>query len=207
MKKSPLAVIGAVTVMAATLAGGCARSARTVTTGGIEALGLVRRDEIRAVYQIKTDEQKDGVGAGLHYVKKLLDTYNSIGIEDEATDIHAVLHGDAGYWLLRDQPYAQAADAPGNPNKAIVADWIEQRDFVEWVYPEVGVVAFPRFTIDIDPERAYRKLAEEQATFVVPGRVFEYEARYFRLGFGSLTEHVTEGLARLDQVVQELSAE
>lgn len=109
--------------------------------------------------------------------------------------------------LQRKGEFLSRARAQIDHNKAIVADWMEQRDFVEWVYPEVGVVAFPRFTIDIDPERAYRKLAEEQATFVVPGRVFEYEARYFRLGFGSLTEHVTEGLARLDQVVQELSAD
>jgi intracellular sulfur oxidation DsrE/DsrF family protein len=107
------------------LFGGCVRSDRTVVTGGIEAIGLARTDDIRAVYQINTDKKKGSVGAGLHYLEKLLDTYNSLGVQDEATDIHAVLHGDAAYWLLRDEPYVKAAGGGStNPNKAMVAELI-----------------------------------------------------------------------------------
>jgi len=131
MKQGYLALLGTITLMMNILSNGCAQSERTIVTGGIEAVGLKRTDDIRAVYQIKTDEWKDGVGAGLHYVRKLLDIYSSIGIEDDATDIHAVLHGDAGYWLLRDESYAQAAGASGNPNKAIVAELIARGVSVE----------------------------------------------------------------------------
>lgn len=107
--------------------------------------------------------------------------------------------------LERKHEFLNRAREQIETNKTIVTDWINDRDYIEWVYPEVGVVAFPRFTIDIDPEEAYRKLAVEQATFVVPGRVFEYDNRYFRLGFGSLQEHIHQGLKRLDTVVEELS--
>jgi hypothetical protein len=61
---------------------GC--TAPTVRTAGVEAVGLRKICDIRSVYQIKTDEWKEGVGAGLHYVQKLLDTYNDLGVPDAA---------------------------------------------------------------------------------------------------------------------------
>lgn len=131
MRQGYLASLGAIALIMGILSNGCAQPDRTVVTGGIEAIGLARTDHIRAVYQIKTDEQKDGVGAGLHYVHKLLDTYNHIGIEDDATDIHAVLHGAAGYWLLKDESYAQASGASRNPNKALVAELVARGVSVE----------------------------------------------------------------------------
>ena len=68
-------------------------------------------------------------------------------------------------------------------------------------------MAFPRFCIDIDAEQVYRTLAEEHEVFVVPGRVFDWDNRYFRLGFGSLESHVREGLHRLDLVVEHLRSD
>jgi intracellular sulfur oxidation DsrE/DsrF family protein len=110
---------------------GCAQDPPTVTTGGIEAVGLEVREEIRSVYQIKTDAKKNNLAAGLHYVRKLLDTYNAAGIQDEAANVHAVFHGDAGHFLLKDEVYADEADRPRNPNKAIVADLIRRGVSIE----------------------------------------------------------------------------
>ncbi len=131
MRQGHPALLGAIALVVGVLSNGCAQSEPTVVTGGIEAIALKRTEDIRAVYQIKTDEWKDGVGAGLHYVQKLLDVYNSIDIEDDATDIRAVLHGDAGYWLLKDESYAQAAGASANPNKAIVAELVARGVSIE----------------------------------------------------------------------------
>jgi len=108
--------------------------------------------------------------------------------------------------LGRRGEFLEQARAQISRNREIVTDWIVGRDFIEWVYPAVGVVAFPRFTIELDYDEVYRQLAEEQETFVVPGRVFEYDNRHFRLGFGSLESHIREGLSRLDQVVAGLTA-
>jgi intracellular sulfur oxidation DsrE/DsrF family protein len=155
-------------LIAAICLAGC-NATPSVPTGGIAAIGLVHQEHIRAVYQIKTDQWKQDVGAGLHYVKKLLETYNSIGIPDAAADIHAVFHGDAGYWLLTDTAYSKVDGRQGpNPNKGIVAELIRRGVHIElcaqtmrshgWrrddVLPGVEIVvgAYPRI-IDLQLHR------------------------------------------------------
>ncbi|MFP4053037.1 MAG: DsrE family protein [Phycisphaerae bacterium] len=114
------------------LLSGCGPKAPTVTTNGTRAVGLRQTENIRVVYQIKTDGRKDGVGAGLHYVEKLLDTYNQIGIPDSAAEVRAVFHGDAAYWLLRDEPYSAVADGEQvNPNKQIITELLRRNVHLE----------------------------------------------------------------------------
>jgi len=131
MTSKPIAKMIVIAAMLVLLTG-CSQPVAKVTTGGIPALDLVHKSEIRVVYQIKTDEEKNGVGAGLHYVQKLMNIYKSIGIPDEAVDVHAVLHGEAGYWLLKNDAYAEAGGSAGpNPNQRIVADLLERGVSVE----------------------------------------------------------------------------
>jgi intracellular sulfur oxidation DsrE/DsrF family protein len=88
-----------------------------------EPLGLTKRSGIKVVYQIKTDAWKNGVGSGLHYVSKLVNAYDELGIRREDRAIHAVLHGDAGYWMLTDEAYAAYTGKPGpNPNRQLIDD-------------------------------------------------------------------------------------
>jgi intracellular sulfur oxidation DsrE/DsrF family protein len=109
------------------LAGGCETQPDTITAGGIKAIGPAHHQNIRVVYQIKTDQDKKGVGAGLFYIRKLLDTYNAVGIPDEAVTVHGVFHGDAGHWMLNDSAYAQAASTGNtNPNQAIIRELLER---------------------------------------------------------------------------------
>ncbi len=91
-------------------------------------------------------------------------------------------------------------------NKSIVSQWIKDHPYVEWIYPEVGVVAFPRLKegLSIDPEELYKRLVKKYKTFVIPGRCFEMDNRNFRLGFGSSTESLREGLVRLDAAIADL---
>ena len=84
---------------------------------------------------------------------------------------------------------------------AVVRDWIHGHELFEWVEPSAGVVCFPRIRpeIAIDVDGFYRALLEEHGTYVGPGRWFDQDPRFFRLGFAWPTEEeLAGGLEGLD---------
>jgi len=92
-----------------------------------EPIPVEIRENIRVVYEIKTDEWKEGVGAGLHYVKKLIDAYRAMGIPNDEIHVSAVFHGDAGYWMLKDAAYAVETESGGpNPNREIIDELVNR---------------------------------------------------------------------------------
>jgi aspartate/methionine/tyrosine aminotransferase len=68
----------------------------------------------------------------------------------------------------------------------MVATWIENEEFLEWVRPTGGVVCFPR--IKKEPVGGiaafYERLLRDHATYVGPGHWFEMPDTFFRLGYG-----------------------
>ncbi len=124
-------------------------------------IGLSVGKDIRVVYQIKDDDWKGGIGRGLHYVQKLVGAYNSLGVAEGDRSIHAVFHGSAGYWMLKDKPYREhKATTTGNPNKQVIEELAKSGVSIElcaqtmknhgWtagdILPEVKIVvgAYPR---------------------------------------------------------------
>jgi aspartate/methionine/tyrosine aminotransferase len=91
-------------------------------------------------------------------------------------------------------------------NREVVAEWMQKQDNFEWIYPEAGVVSFPKIKkkIKTEPEKLYRHLAEKFKTFVVPGRCFEMDERHFRIGFGADSKEIRSGLANLNSALNEL---
>ncbi len=84
---------------------------------------------------------------------------------------------------------------------AVVRDWIHGHELFEWVEPNAGVVCFPRIRpeIAVDVDGFYRALLEEHGTYVGPGRWFDQDPRFFRLGFAWPTEdELAGGLEGLD---------
>jgi aspartate/methionine/tyrosine aminotransferase len=69
---------------------------------------------------------------------------------------------------------------------AIVSEWMAGEDLLEWVAPSGGVVCFPRMRGEPagGTDAFYRRLIEDQGTYVGPGHWFEMPNRYFRLGYG-----------------------
>ena len=85
--------------------------------------------EVRAVYQIQGDQWKGDVGEGLFYARKVIDAYARLGVKREALHIAAVLHGDAGYWILNDAAWRtwegeRARKGATNPNATVVRELI-----------------------------------------------------------------------------------
>ena len=88
-----------------------------------ESSPLTIHDDIAIVCRIDSDNWKDEVGAGLSFVSGLVKAYRSIGTPSNQLHISAVVHGDAGYWMLKDDPYVAFRKGEGpNPNKALIRE-------------------------------------------------------------------------------------
>ncbi len=103
--------------------------------------------------------------------------------------------------------YLERARQRIQTNLAVLKEWMERQSALEWIPPEAGVVCFPRLKqeIGIDPEEFFRMAAEKHRTFIVPGRCFEMNPRYFRIGFGADADELGEGLKRLEKALSDLS--
>ena len=101
--------------------------------------------------------------------------------------------------LERRDEFVDRALAHVRQNLAIAAAWVEGRNDIEWVRPKGGVVAFPRLRAGrvADPEALYRSIVVDQEVFLIPGRCFDVDNRFFRLGFGATAAELTEGLRRV----------
>ncbi len=94
----------------------------------------------------------------------------------------------------------------------ILRNWMHQQDWLEWIEPEGGVVAFPRFKAEYREmpdasarlDQFYTQLLNKYGTFVGPGHWFEMPASYFRIGYAwPSTESLKAGLAGIDAAAAE----
>lgn len=94
----------------------------------------------------------------------------------------------------------------------ILRNWMHQQDWLEWVEPEGGVVAFPRFKAEYREmpdasarlDQFYTQLLNKHGTFVGPGHWFEMPASYFRIGYAwPSTESLKAGLAGIEAAAAE----
>lgn len=88
----------------------------------------------------------------------------------------------------------------------ILKEWFGRQDFLEWVEPSGGCVAYPRIkaSVGIDVEKFYSTLNGKYSTHVGPGHWFEMEKSYMRIGYGWPSESILkEGLMNLQKAAQE----
>ncbi len=57
-------------------------------------------------------------------------------------------------------------------------------DILQWNEPSGSSVAFPCFRIDVSASEISRELVKKHDLLMLPGKLFDYDDRYFRLGFG-----------------------
>ncbi len=76
---------------------------------------------LNSVWEVKTADIEDGLGAGLIYPDKLVQRYTILGITKENYKISVVVHLKAGYFLLNDDAYKKyTKSTEPNPNKDII---------------------------------------------------------------------------------------
>ena len=137
--------------------------------------------------------------------KSILDAI--LAIREQVTITNNAMGEEIALQVLEQkEKYLQKARELIQKNRTIVATWMKQQEDFEWVFPEAGVVSLPRLAshAGVDPEVLYRTLAENYKTFVVPGRCFEMDNTYFRLGFGATPEELEIGLRNLSSALNQL---
>lgn len=70
----------------------------------------------------------------------------------------------------------------------------------EWVPPQAGSIAFPRWLGPGTIEAFAEKLVDQEGVLLLPGSVYDYPGNHFRLGLGRT--NMEEGLARLRRFVE-----
>jgi len=87
-------------------------------------------------------------------------------------------------------------------NLAVVTQWVEENsESVEWVPPRGGVCTFLRLRRIDNVEAFCHRLAKQHKVLLVPGNCFN-RPQHVRLGFGSATAELREGLFRLSEALQ-----
>ena len=87
---------------------------------------LTVQTDIAVVCRVDKDESKNNIGVGLTGVRRLVEGYKSAGAPPHQVHITAIVHGDAAYWMLKDEPYRLFTKRDGgNPNKSIVRQLVE----------------------------------------------------------------------------------
>jgi len=87
------------------------------------------------------------------------------------------------------------------PNLSLLAAFIDSRDDLEWVRPDGGTVAFPRFVDRRDTDSFAERLLRDHGTAVVPGRFFG-ASEHFRIAFGVTPETLERGLEAVVRVMR-----
>ena len=86
-------------------------------------------------------------------------------------------------------------------NLEIVSEWIErQHGLVEWTPPLGGACGFVRLPFVNDVEEFCRQFARQHRVLLVPGVCFGYP-QFVRLGFGSSSNDLKEGLRRFEEML------
>lgn len=97
--------------------------------------GIEKTRGIKVVYGIKKDQWEAGVGKALFYARGLYESYQAMGVDPDQVDMHLVLHGRAGYWLLNDATYRKVRKTlTGNPNKHVIRGLLKQGAHIEACY-------------------------------------------------------------------------
>jgi hypothetical protein len=86
-------------------------------------------------------------------------------------------------------------------NLGRLARFIESQSDLEWVRPDGGTVAFPRFADGRDTESFTERLLRDHETAVVPGRFFNAPA-HFRIAFGVVPKTLERGLEAIERVLE-----
>ena len=89
---------------------------------------------------------------------------------------------------------------------AIVKDWIENEELVEWVEPQAACTCFPRIkpSVDVDVDKFYRIMNDKYGTYVGPGHWFEQDRRPVSIGYAwPLDDELKAGLAGISAAIRE----
>ena len=89
-------------------------------------------------------------------------------------------------------------------NLPVITDWLDaHRDRFTYVPPEAGAIVYVRYADSINSTELVDRLRVEKSVLIVPGDHFGMDG-YLRIGFGSETRYLRDGLDRLADLLRSL---
>jgi len=83
-------------------------------------------------------------------------------------------------------------------NLALLEDFFTRYPgFARWTPPVAGSIAFPRLSDGSDAEILADRLVAESGVLLLPGKYYDYDPSYFRIGFGR--KNMPEALGKLEE--------
>jgi hypothetical protein len=90
-------------------------------------------------------------------------------------------------------------------NYPVVRDWLDaHRGMFDYVAPEAGAIVYVHYHHDMNSTELVTRLRVEKSVLIVPGDHFHMDG-YLRIGFGSETTYLRDGLERLHELLQALT--
>ncbi|MHA1993921.1 MAG: aminotransferase class I/II-fold pyridoxal phosphate-dependent enzyme [Candidatus Hodarchaeales archaeon] len=128
--------------------------------------------------------------------KELIFICNSI--IDEAIATH--------FYINKKPQFLENIQGHVKANFESLKDWMDRNPYLEWIEPQGGCISFPRIKTDVevDIDKFYFLLKEKYKTFVAPGRWFEVDRRFMRIGFGyPSNQELSAGLQCITNALKE----
>lgn len=178
---------------------------RDMTFGDLLPIGATLHNRIISVASMSKSFGFSGIRAGWIITKNndLMDTF--FGAKEQIAICGPSIDEEiARYVLNRKESFFEKYKKRIRERFEVVSEWINDQNILEWVPPSGGVVCFPRIKkgLDINIDTFHTTLRDKYKTYVGPGRWFEMDRRYFRIGFG--TPEVSNLRAGLECITKSL---
>ena len=93
-----------------------------------------------------------------------------------------------------------------NNNIGIVTSWLKKhQELFQYVPPEAGAIAFPRYNLDINSTELVDRIRETKSVLICPGDHFGMD-RYLRIGYGEEKEILEKALDLIEEAIKEAQA-
>jgi aspartate/methionine/tyrosine aminotransferase len=76
----------------------------------------------------------------------------------------------------------------------------EQGKWFDWIRPQAGSIAFPKWMADTPVEQFCQGVLDQQGVMIVPGSIFDFPGNHFRLGLGR--RNLAEALQRVSDCLK-----
>jgi len=91
-------------------------------------------------------------------------------------------------------------------NYPVVQGWLDAHaGMFDYIAPEAGAIVYVHYHHDINSTELVTRLRVEKSVLIVPGDHFHMDG-YLRIGFGSETSYLRDGLERLHELLQALTS-
>lgn len=137
--------------------------------------------------------------------KKLMETL--LAAKEQIFITNSVVDEEIAYqYLLNKEKLFAPVKETIFKNFAVLKNFMEQQNILEWIEPKGGCVCFPRIKkeIDVNVKLFHEVLLNKYSTYVGPGHWFEEDDRYMRIGYSwDKTEKLKKGLLNILYAIED----